>query len=56
MLFRSTTGQLIVVDRHTFTSDREYYVFIKSIVTGGPSKPQYCENIVERLTNIIKQK
>lgn len=56
MLLRTNTGELIVVDRHTFTSDREYYTFIKSIVAGHPSKPQYRENIVERLTNIIKQK
>lgn len=56
MLLRATTGEIIIVDRHAFTSDKEYYMFIKSIVTGGSSKPHYRENIVERLTNIIKQK
>lgn len=56
MLLRTTNGDLISVDRHAFTSDREYYMFIKSIVTGGSPKPQYRGNIIERLTNIIKQK
>lgn len=54
MLFRTTKGTLVNVERHTFTSDREYYMYIKSIVTGNDIKCK--ENIVDKLTNIIRQK
>lgn len=54
MLFRTVTGTLVNVERCTFTSDREYFMYIKYIVTGKPI--QSTENIVDRLTNIIIQK
>ena len=56
MLFRTSSGTLLNVERNNFISDREYYLYIKSIVLGNSIKPQYKETIVDRLTKIIIRK
>jgi hypothetical protein len=54
MLFRTINGTIVNVERHDFTSDREYYTYIKTVVTGKVSSGSK-ENIVDRLAKLIKQ-
>lgn len=56
MLFRTSSGKLLNVERNAFKSDREYYLYIKSIIFGNSIKPPYKETIVDKLTKIIIQK
>lgn len=53
MLIRSKNGTLVYVERKNFVSDKEYYMYIKTLLF-EPKQRTY--DIVEKLAHISRKK
>ena len=54
MIFRTSTGKVVNIERASFKSDKEYYNYIKQTVSGIiPFSPNQC---IDNLTLLIKKK